>query len=205
VRDDPDVIDMVTAARDGDKEAWGRLVDRYAPLVWSMCRRYGLSDTDAEDVGQNVWLRLVEHLAKIRVPAALPGWIVTTTRRECLRVLRVAQRVEPTEVLPEQYPAGDPPRNVEQRILVHERNVALREAFAQLPSRCQHMLSLLMQDPPVSYGVISVRLGMSVGSVGPIRARCLERLRHCPALAALIAAEADDTGGGDTREQPDLA
>lgn len=196
MRDDPEVIAMVTAARDGDREAWNRLVDRYAPLVWSVCRRYGLSASDAEDVGQNVWLRLVEHLGKIRVPAAVPGWIVTTTRHECLRTLRLAQRVEPSGEILERSVTDDA-RQVIDEVLAYERNVALREAFAQLPARCQHMLSLLMQDPPVPYGVISVRLGISIGSVGPIRARCLDRLRHCPALAALIDAEAHNTGGGD--------
>jgi RNA polymerase sigma factor (sigma-70 family) len=204
MRDDPDVVAMVTAARDGDKDAWNWLVDRYAPLVWSICRRYGLSSSDAEDVGQNVWLRLVEHLAKIREPAALPGWIVTTTRRECLRLLRLAQRVEPNEGALERSLADDSQQVVDE-VLAHERNVVFREAFAQLPGRCQHLLSLLMQDPPVPYVVISVRLNMPIGSVGPIRARCLERLRHCPALAALIDTEAHFTGGGDTHEQRDMA
>jgi RNA polymerase sigma factor (sigma-70 family) len=204
MRDDPEVIAMVTAARDGKKDAWDRLVVRYAPLVWSICRRYGLSASDTEDVGQNVWLRLVEHLTKIREPAALPGWIVTTTRHECLRVLRLAQRVEPSEDVLERT-ASDDSQLIIDEVLRHERNAALRAAFAELSPRCQHMLSLLMQDPPVPYGIISVRLGMSVGSVGPIRARCLERLRHCPALAALIGTEAHSAEGGDTREQPDLA
>jgi RNA polymerase sigma factor (sigma-70 family) len=194
MRDDPEVIAMVTAARDGDAEAWNKLVERYAPLVWSVCRTYRLSGSDAEDVGQSVWLRLVEQLPKIRVPAALPGWILTTTRRECLRVLRAAHRVEPADTIAERTEPGDEHSGVDEEILTHERNAALRAAFAQLPPRCQHILSLLMQDPPVPYGVISVRLGMPHGSVGPIRARCLERLRHCPALVALIDTEADTHG-----------
>jgi RNA polymerase sigma factor (sigma-70 family) len=135
------------------------------------------------------------------VPAALPGWIATTTRRECLRVLRISQRVEPADTIEERSEAGDEQPDVDNAILVHERNAALRAAFAQLTPRCQHMLSLLMQDPPVPYGVIGARLGMPQGSVGPIRARCLERLRHCPALVALIAAEEHITGGGETRER----
>jgi RNA polymerase sigma factor (sigma-70 family) len=201
IRDDPEVIALVKAATDGDAEAWNKLVERYAPLVWSMCRTYRLTGSDAEDVGQSVWLRLVEQLPKIRVPAALPGWIATTTRRECLRVLKIAQRVEPAETIEERPDSLDEAREVDAALLAHERNVALRAAFAQLSPRCQHMLSLLMQDPPVPYGVIGARLGMPQGSVGPIRARCLERLRHCPALVALMAAEADITGGGTTREQ----
>jgi RNA polymerase sigma factor (sigma-70 family) len=201
MRDDPEVIALVMAARDGDAEAWNRLVARYAPLVWSMCRTYRLSGSDAEDVGQSVWLRLVEHLPKIRVPAALPGWIATTTRRECLRVLRIARRIEPADTIEERSETGGEQPDIDDAILAYERNAALRAAFAQLSPRCQHMLSLLMQDPPVPYGVIGTRLGMPQGSVGPIRARCLERLRHCPALVALIEAEEHITGGGERREQ----
>lgn len=89
-RDDTVVADLVTRARHGDKQAWDELVTRYAPLVWSICRRHRLSDADAQDAGQEAWLRLVGHLDKIRDPAALPGWLATVTRRECLRVLRTA-------------------------------------------------------------------------------------------------------------------
>ena len=83
--------DLVTRAGNGDKRAWDALVERYAPLIWSICRRYRLGGADANDVGQSVWLRLVDHLDKIRGPAALPGWLATTTRRECNRVLRTAR------------------------------------------------------------------------------------------------------------------
>ena len=88
----PVAADLVTRARNGDKQAWDALVERYAPLIWSICRRHGLGDTDTEDVGQNVWLKLVNQLETIRVPAALPSWLATTTRRECGRILRAAPR-----------------------------------------------------------------------------------------------------------------
>src|SRR5215472_6064953 len=84
------VTDLVMRARNDDKQAWEALVERYAPLVWSICRRYRLSGADAADVWQNVWLRLVEQLDRLRDPAALPGWLVTTTRRECCRIVRTA-------------------------------------------------------------------------------------------------------------------
>jgi len=82
--------DLVLRARSGDQSAWNELVERFSPLLWSVCRRYRLSETDANDVGQSVWLRLVEHLPAIREPSALPGWLATTTARECLRVLRTS-------------------------------------------------------------------------------------------------------------------
>ena len=88
MRGDPVVTDLVTRARTGDKQAWDALVERYAPLIWSICRRHRLGDEDTEDVAQNVWLKLVNRLDNLRDPAALPGWLVTTTQRECTRVLR---------------------------------------------------------------------------------------------------------------------
>ena len=151
MRDDPSVTDLVTRARNGDRQAWGGLVDRYAPLIWSICRRYRLSDADAEDVGQTVWLRLLDQLDNLREPAALPGWLVTTTRRECFRVQQVACR-QPADwraldenIRDEQAPTAD------HELLVAERNTALREAFARLPPDSQRLLALLTADPPIPY------------------------------------------------------
>jgi RNA polymerase sigma factor (sigma-70 family) len=94
MRDDPSVIALVARVGDGDQEAWNELVERYAPLVWSICVRYQLSRQDIDDVGQSVWLLLVEQIGKLREPAALPGWLATTTRRECLRILRAGRRYD---------------------------------------------------------------------------------------------------------------
>jgi DNA-directed RNA polymerase specialized sigma24 family protein len=93
MRDDSSsVATLVARAASGDQAAWNEIVERYAPLVWSICTRYRLSSHDIEDVGQSVWLLLVEQLGNLREPAALPGWLATTTQRECLRVLRAARR-----------------------------------------------------------------------------------------------------------------
>jgi RNA polymerase sigma factor (sigma-70 family) len=94
MRDDPRVVALVTRAAGGDQDAWCELVDRYAPLVYTICTRYRLSNHDTEDVMQSVWLLLVEQLGKLREPAALPGWIATTTARECLRVVTAASKAE---------------------------------------------------------------------------------------------------------------
>ena len=99
MRDDPQVTNLVTGARNGDKQAWGRLVERYDPLIRSVCRRYRLSDADADDAGQAVWLCLVEHLNDLRTPDALPGWLTTTTRRECCRILNAKGRLADGQVL----------------------------------------------------------------------------------------------------------
>jgi RNA polymerase sigma factor (sigma-70 family) len=193
MRDDPTVVDLVTRARDGEKSAWDELVERYAPLVFSVCRRYRLAQPDIDDVGQSVWLRLVEHLPGLREPAALPGWIATTTQRECFRLIRSTSRVEPVDLaespdVPEQAIA-------EEEVLRHERRTILRTAFAELSRQCQLLLALLIQDPPAPYGEISRRLQVPIGSIGPNRARCLTKLRQTPALV-LLAADGPDFDQG---------
>ena len=184
------VIDLVTRARTGDKRSWDALVERYAPLIWSICRRYQLSRADAEDVGQSVWLRLVDQLDKIRDPAALPGWLVTTTRRECGRVLRVAcgPRATVCALDAENLPAGQA-GTAGQELLRAERHTALHEAFTDLPPDGQQLIALLIADPLLSYAEISARLGIPVGSIGPTRGRCLAKMRRYPAIAALINSE----------------
>ncbi len=183
------VTDLVTRARDGDRQAWGALVDRYAPLIWMICRRYGLDAADAEDVGQSVWLRLVDHLDQVRDPAALPGWLATTTRRECARVLRATRDRRDAGTLADGENVPDEHAVIaEDELLVAERHAALREAFAGLPPGGQRLMTLLLQDPPVAYAEISAQLGIPVGSIGPSRRRYLDKLRQHPAILALIDA-----------------
>jgi RNA polymerase sigma factor (sigma-70 family) len=184
-RDYSVVADLVAGARNGDRQAWDALVERYAPLIWSICRRYGISGPAAEDVVQHVWLHLVESLNDLRDPAALPGWISTTTRRECCRIRRVQGLVaDDTQVL-ENLPDGRA-KTVEHELLMAERHATLREAFARLPLPFQRLLALLVADPPVPYAEISARLGIPVGSIGPNRSRSLDRLRRDPAIVRLI-------------------
>lgn len=190
------IAELVRAAADHhDKEAWDELVVRFHPLVMSVTARYRLSEQDAADVSQTLWLRLVQHLAALREPAALPGWIVTTTRNECLRVLRIRQRTGTFDPLLEpprgRGPAGSEPveQQIDEDLMRDERHDALLAAFAELSSRHRELLTLLLTDPPVSYADISARLGIPVGAIGPTRARALQKLRRSPALAALLNAE----------------
>jgi RNA polymerase sigma factor (sigma-70 family) len=188
--DDPMVIHLVTRARGGDTQAWDALVERYAPLIWSICRKYRLGRDDADDVGQSVWLRLVDQLDKIRDPAALPGWLATTTRRECGRLVRTA-RAPGAAVFAldaDNIPDGRA-EAADQELLAAERHAALREAFTHLPPQGQRLIAMLTADPPVAYAEISARLGIPIGSIGPTRSRYLDRMRRHPAVAALINAE----------------
>jgi RNA polymerase sigma factor (sigma-70 family) len=193
VPSDPSITDLVTRARIGDQQAWDALVERYAPLVWSICRRYRLSAADAEDAGQAVWLHLVDQLDHIREPAALPGWLATTSGRECARILRAAWKTQPAgPVLEATLPDGQAAM-AEDELLRAERHAVLREALTHLPPRCQQLIALLIEDPPVPYTEISARLGIPVGSIGPYRGRCLDKLRRYPAVAALINTEDRDS------------
>ena len=185
MRDDPQVVALVTRASGGDQNAWHELVDRYAPLVYTICTRYRLSNHDIEDVGQNVWLLLVEQLGKLREPAALPGWLATTTARECLRVVTAANKSERLGTGLDDSVLFVDKAVIDEEILMAERNAALRMALAELPSRCRQLLAMLISDPPCSYAEISATLQIPVGSIGPQRARCLERLRKSSALAGL--------------------
>jgi len=191
MRDDPVVIGLVTRAQNGDQQAWDALIERYAPLVWSICHRYQLGDADAQDVSQNVWMRLVNHLGSLRDPAAIPGWLATTTQRECSRAARAACSPRVVALAPEIENIPEAEAGMaEQELLIAERHAALREALSDLPPCCQQLIALLTQDPPASYAQISAKLGIPVGSIGPSRRRCLDKLRRHPAIAALT----DDAG-----------
>ena len=187
MRDDSPTADLVLRARKGDADAWDALVERFAPLIWSICGRYSLGRADAHDVGQYVWLRLVDQLEAIHDPAALPGWLSTTTQRECIHTLRAARSPQPLgheldiESIPDEQTGM-----AEHELLRAERHAVFREAFHRLPPPCQRLLALLLEDPPVPYAQISARLGIPAGSIGPTRSRCLDKLRRHPAIAALI-------------------
>ncbi len=186
--EDSPVGELVAAALAGDVRCWNGLVQRYTPLLLSVVRRFRLDGSDAEDVVQTVWLRLVEQLGRIREPEALPGWIVTTARHECLHVLDGRRRVAPTDLADQGWPdgTGDPP--VDTDLLAAERHEALLAALAELPERQRALLLLLLSDPPLPYEEVSQRLGIPVGSIGPTRARALERIRSNPMMQGLLRA-----------------
>ena len=175
----PSAKELVERAAAGDAGAWEALVERYANLVWSVARSFRLDRADAADVSQTTWLRLVEHLGRLRDPQRLGAWLATTARHESLRVLRRAGRQVPIgeEEELEQASAADAVP-LDLAIITAERDASLWTAFAHIPPRCRSLLRLLAADPPPSYDEISAALEMPVGSIGPTRARCLEHLRR---------------------------
>jgi len=183
-----DVAVLVQGARQGDQLAWDELVERFLPLVSALIARHRLRGPDADDVNQTVWLRLVEHLSDLREPRALPGWIATTTRHECLRVIDRSRRT--LAVDPQSAPQFDRPDeqgSLDDDLLALERQQALRAALAELPDDRRELLTLLLADPPLPYREVSRLLGIPVGSIGPTRARALEQLRNSTALRGFLA------------------
>jgi RNA polymerase sigma factor (sigma-70 family) len=166
----------VRDAASGDGVAWGSLVDHFGGLLWAITRSFRLASTDADDVIQTTWLRLVEHLGRIEQPDRIGAWLATTARNECLAVVRRQTRSASggweLEELADDGPGPD------HGLLRDERHRALHLALDALSEPCQRLLRLLAADPPPSYQEVSAALALPVGSIGPSRARCLERLRR---------------------------
>jgi len=178
-----DVAVLVRAAAAGDERAWSALVDRFSKLVWAIARNHRLGADDAAEVSQTTWLRLAEHIDRLQDPSKVGGWLATTARHESLRVLRGAGRQIP---MGDDMPEPDRPApSIDEELLRNERDRMLWQAFSRLPARDQALLRLLISDPMPSYDEIGAAMGMPVGSVGPTRARCLERLRREAAVVEL--------------------
>ena len=185
--DEAAVGTLVRAAAAGDQAAWTALVERFSGLVWAVARAHRLGRADAADVSQTTWMRLVEHLDDIRDPERVGAWLSTTARHECLRVIRKSGRAVPTELHDDQLPdtGVEVGADLDARLDAARSEEALWAAFERLPERGRALLRVLMADPAPSYAEAAAALGMPIGSLGPTRARCLERLRNSPELAAL--------------------
>ena len=173
----PDIAGLVRGAADGDRAAWERLVEQFARLIWAITAEYKLAESDAADVAQTTWLRLLEHIDRIEYPDRVGSWLAATARNECLRNLAARKRVvlvHDHEVLTGAISSGP---EVDERILAAERDEVVRDALSRLPKRWQRLLELLMADPPASYAEISDQLDLPIGSIGPTRGRCLAQLR----------------------------
>ncbi|MEU5696118.1 sigma-70 family RNA polymerase sigma factor [Actinosynnema sp. NPDC020468] len=193
------VAALVRAAAAGDQRAWNDIVDRYTPLVLAVIYRHRLRPADAADVNQTLWLRLVEQIGRLRDPDALPGWIATTTRNECLRMLRLQQRTQPFDPLADEEPAGPDGPDLADELLAAERRQAVRDGFRELTEQCRVLLTRLLEDPPPSYALVSEELAMPVGSIGPTRIRCLEKLRRTPSVLRFLEPRSEDGGVLDER------
>ncbi|CAM5268102.1 Sigma-70 family RNA polymerase sigma factor OS=Streptomyces fumanus OX=67302 GN=GCM10018772_62110 PE=3 SV=1 [Streptomyces fumanus] len=191
---------LVKSAADGDKAAWDALVTEFSSLVWSVIRAHDLSDAESHGVYQEVWFRFIVAMKALPEPRDAGVWLAGTTRQECLEALR--------------YPSHDASKlhdwvdwvNVEARAKSRPEGVAvtvgeaeririLWEEFEQLGARCRQLLRTLMASPPPTYQEVAAGLGIAVNSIGPLRQRCLRRLR----------ARLKERGGLDSRGAPNTA
>lgn len=175
---DLDTEQLVAAVLTDDRGAWTELVRRYSGLVWSVARSFRLPEQDAEDVFQTTWLLFAQNVRTLRTPHAVGAWLKTTARREGVRAAVRYRRdrwLSADEELAERADPGPSPDDEAMRAALQAQ---VRQGLSQLSQNCQQLLSLLSRDPPASYREISAKTGMRAGSIGPIRARCLERLRR---------------------------
>lgn len=179
-----EIGDLLRDAARGDSAAWSQLVDEFGGLVLSVARGYRLGDASTDDVVQTVWLRLAEHCHRINEPAKLAGWLATTTRNEAIRVQRSQARVAPAPDVD-----GDPvglQRPLDESLLDSETHAEVLQAFRALDHETREFLSLVCTEPPLDYKTIAELTGRPVGSIGPTRARCLDKLRKAMAQQATL-------------------
>jgi RNA polymerase sigma factor (sigma-70 family) len=177
------VRELVERAEAGDHNAWEQLVDQFSGLVWHVIRGFRLPRAAGEDIFQTTWLRATEHIGRMRNPDAFGGWLATTARNECLRALRHREREQ--LISDPGFVLIDPDASAERETLDGARNAVLWRAFAQLSPKCQQLLRILMNETQLAYEDVSALLNMPIGSIGPTRSRCLQRLRSTSDIAEL--------------------
>src|ERR1700735_405237 len=167
--DAAEVAELVRRAAAGDHDSWERLVDKFARLIWAITRDFKLGESDAADVAQATWLRLLEHIDRIEDPERVGSWLATTARNQCLRSLAARKRVvlAHDEIQLEGMAAHQP--DVDEGLLAAERAQVVRAALTQLPIRWQQLLWLLISRPAGPHAELSRRLDLPLGSVGPTR------------------------------------
>lgn len=174
---------LVRACQRGDAAAWETLVNRYQRLIYAIPRRAGLDDDQCADVFQRTFATLVEHLDRLDQPARVRAWLVTTAKREAQRTRQKASRTQP---LPGDSPDVehatqadllDPAPLPDEVAAELEDQHLVRTALAKLDDRCRQLLTLLFYQPePLPYDQVAAAVGVPLGSIGPTRARCLQKL-----------------------------
>jgi RNA polymerase sigma factor (sigma-70 family) len=162
--------------RGGDDGALDDLVRTMSPVLWHVVRATGLDREAAEDVVQNTWLTLVRSAESVRDPQAITRWLCTAARREAWRVSKSATRTRPVddEVLDARLPVQTSP---ESEVVSNDEKTLLWEALSRLPERCQRLLRIVAWEPRPDYSSVADALEMPIGSIGPTRRRCLDKLR----------------------------
>jgi RNA polymerase sigma factor (sigma-70 family) len=161
--------DLLARCRRRDPDAWLQLTQRYERLIYSVALRNGVSPEDAADITQTTFITLIDSLDRLRDDEKLPSWLMTVARRQAWRLRNTSRRSVPLEVAPEQ--ADDPLADWATLTTLHD-------ALSELGGTCRELLLALYFDPEEpSYAEIAERFGRAIGGIGPLRGRCLERLR----------------------------
>ncbi|MGH3812059.1 MAG: RNA polymerase sigma factor [Pseudonocardiaceae bacterium] len=170
------VTDLLPRTSDGDPVNWDEVLRRYGNLVSATVHSFQMQDADALDAVQMTWLRLAENAHRVQFPERLGGWLVTTARRECLRILRQAN---PASNLSRPAPdtVADHSMGPEQRVIDADATRTLWNIVAELPPRRRTLLQALFTDHPSPYGEVARTAGIPQGAIGPTRARALQQLR----------------------------
>ena len=163
--------------RDGDPGALDDLVRLLSPMLWQVVRASGVDRATAEDVVQTTWLALVRSGETISEPRAVAGWLCTSARREAWRVARQSTRQQPVEdeAIARRLPDEPAP---EGQVVLDDDNARLWASLGRLTERCQQLLRIVAAEPRPDYSMIAAELDMPVGSIGPTRGRCLDKLRR---------------------------
>ncbi|MGQ0718025.1 MAG: RNA polymerase sigma factor [Pseudonocardiales bacterium] len=168
--------ELLQGIEGGDPAAWNEIIRQYGKLVSTTVWSFRLQEADALDAIQTTWLRLVENADRVQFPERLSGWLATTARRECLRILRQAKLgLELTDVAPETV--ADPSEGPEQRAIDANTTRTLRKLIDELSPRRRTVIGMLFTDDPCSYRKLSRTTGIPLGGIGPTRARALQQLR----------------------------
>jgi RNA polymerase sigma factor (sigma-70 family) len=171
---------LLEACRGGDASAWEALIARYQRLIYAICRHTGLNPEQSADVFQGVFTALLQQLDRIEQPALLGSWISTTTRRQSWALVRRKSAIEQS-LGDDTFQANLLPDNgllPDEIVLRKEQQHSVRTAVVALDERCRRLLTLLFYRPdPAPYDEIAATLGIRTGSIGPTRARCLQKLR----------------------------
>jgi RNA polymerase sigma factor (sigma-70 family) len=179
-----DVSALIDAARRGDELAWTRLHQEFDVMLRSVAASCRLHSHDIDDAVQHAWIKLHMHVHAIRDPSAIGGWLATTVRRESLRLLQSHVReVLTDEPITVDHSHDDGP---ETQLIERERQLVLTRALGALPDRHRRLMTLIAAD--ASYEQIAAKLDMPMGSIGPIRSRCLARLHRHAELSSFAEA-----------------
>jgi RNA polymerase sigma factor (sigma-70 family) len=168
---------LLQACLAGDEQAWAVLLERYSRLIYTIPLRFGFSRVVADEIFQEVCLALLEDQESLRDYQRVRAWLVTVTRRACIRRLQQGKKVQFVDLL--EYVESAAEGAVEDDLIVLEEEYLVHRALESLPPRCQRLLrALFFESPPRSYEAIAEDIGIPIGSIGPTRARCLERLHQ---------------------------